>query len=172
MNKIGLGWLIFGIWIISTSWLLYQTGQQHYGEFDPQRQLQQQMKQLPQLNAIAQPQNGNAVVLHVLDESCPCYQKALAHIQTIQASLAQQPLQQRYLTSAQLRAVGVTVPATPMVIYLQDQHIRYSGPYASGPACSALDDLLGAVLQNTVQTPGSWLNSETQACRCLIQQQG
>lgn len=144
----------------------------HYGEFDPKRQLQQQLQQLPQLNRLTQQQQGTATLLHVLDKNCPCTQQALAHIQSLQGRFSQQPLQQIYLSAAELRAAGITVPATPMVIYIKDQQLHYSGPYASGPACSTTEDLLGAIVQNKMQTPAGWLNSETLACRCLSQNAG
>lgn len=176
MNKLWFGWLIFILWVTGTSWLLFQTGNANYGEFDPKRQLQQQLQQLPLLNRLSQQPNGSATLLHVLDENCPCTQQARAHIQSLQGSFSQQAsqqaLQQLYLSAAELRAAGVTVPATPMVIYLKDQQIRYSGPYASGPACSGADDLLAAIVQNKMQTPDSWLNSETLSCRCLSQNTG
>lgn len=166
MNKIWLGWLLFASWVISMSWLLYQTGNQHYGEFDPERQLQQQTQQLSLLNAVAGAQSSNAVLLHVLDPACPCTDNAKTHIKTLQAELQSRQLQQLYLTSAEAQAMGITVPATPMVIYLQNRQLIYSGPYASGPACSAKNSMLSAVLQNTSRLPGSWFNSETWACRC------
>lgn len=176
MSKLWVGWCIFILWVTGTSWLLFQTGNAYYGEFDPKRQLQQQLQQLPQLNRLIEPQNGAATLLHVLDENCPCTQQARAHIQSLQGRFAQQalqqPLLQLYLSAAELRAAGVTVPATPMVIYLKDQQLHYSGPYASGPACSSSEDLLAAIVQNKMQTPDSWLNSETLSCRCLSQNTG
>lgn len=167
MNKIWLGWLLFASWVISISWLLYQTGNQHYGEFDPERLLQQQTQQLGLLNNIAAAQSSAAILLHVLDPSCPCTPNAQTHIKTLQPELRGRHLQQIYLSRSEVQAMGITVPATPMVIYLLNQQLVYSGPYASGPACSAKNSMLSAVLQNKSQIPGSWLNSETWSCRCL-----
>lgn len=167
MNKIWFGWLLFAGWIICTSWLLFQSGNQHYGEFDPKRQLQQQTQQLSLLNGIAAENNSGAVLLHVLDPDCPCTGNAKTHINTLQTELQGQQLQQIYLSSTEVQAMGISVPATPMVIYLHNRQLVYSGPYASGPACSAKNSMLSAVLQNTSRLPGSWLNSETWSCRCL-----
>lgn len=171
MNKIWLGWLLFASWVLCTSWLLYQSGNQHYGEFDPQRQLQLQQQQLPALNRLAAKASSNtassAVLLHVLDPDCPCSNKAKEHIKQLQAELQDKKLQQIVISVHELEQSGISVPATPLVIYLENQQLVYSGPYASGPACSTENSMLTAVLQQQNRLQGSWFNSETWSCRCL-----
>lgn len=166
------GWLLLLLWLVASSVLLYRFGQSDYGEFDPQRQLQQHPSKLSTLLRLSHATAGETVFIHVLDPACRCAALAEKHLQQLQPSLQNHAnLRQFTMTPDQLTQAGIAVPATPMIIVLRHQQHIYSGPYASGPACSIGDSLLEQVLQQKLQTPASWLNSETAACRCLHQQE-
>ncbi len=162
-----LGWALLLLWILGTSLLLFRFGQSDYGEFDPERQLQQYPKQLAALLHLTDAAVDETVLVHILDASCRCSVLAQAHISQLQ-SLFQTKVKLRQLqrSVADLQQAGITVPATPMVIVLRDKQLVYSGPYASGPACRSEDSLLDAILLQRLNTPAAWLNSETAACRC------
>ena len=165
-----LGWALLLMWFLLTSLLLFRFGKTDYGEFDPKLQLQQYPKQLPALLSLSGAGANQTVLLHVLDPTCRCTALAENHLQQLQPTFVAQPhLLQKSLTIEQLQAAGIEVPATPLLIMIRNKQLIYSGPYASGPACSVNDSLLDAVLQQRISTPGSWLNSETAACRCLNQ---
>lgn len=163
-----LGWALLVLWLVASSVLLFRFGRSDYGEFDPNRQLQQHPTKLSELIQLSLARPGETILLHVLDPACRCKALAEDHIAQLQPSLQDLPkLRQLALTPLLLQQAGIAVPATPMIIVLRDQQLIYSGPYASGPACSIGDSLLDQVLQQKLQTPASWLNSETAACRCL-----
>jgi len=165
-----IGWALLLLWLIGTSVLLFRFGQSDYGEFDPRLQLQQHPAKLVDFIALSAAKPGETILLHVLDPACRCAVLAREHISQLQAALQNIPqLRQITLTPWLLQQRGIAVPATPMIVVLRDQQLIYSGPYASGPACSIGDSLLDQVLQQKLQTPASWLNSETAACRCLTQ---
>ena len=167
-----LGWTLLVLWLVASSVLLFRFGQSDYGEFDPHRQLQQHPTKLRDLIELSAARPGETLLLHVLDPACRCTVLAENHLAQLQPSLQNLPkLRQLALTPLLLRQAGIAVPATPMIVVLRDQQLIYSGPYASGPACSIGDSLLDQVLQQKLQTPDSWLNSETAACRCLSQQE-
>lgn len=163
-----IGWTLLGLWLLTSSVLLFRFGSSDFGEFDPQLQLQQHPKQLAALLRLSAANSGETLLLHVMDPACRCAALAENHLQQLQPALAIQPkLRQLALSPHQLQQAGIAVPATPMIIVLRDQKLIYSGPYASGPSCSIGDSLLDQVLRQKLQTPASWLNSETAACRCL-----
>jgi len=163
-----LGWALLVLWFAASSVLLYRFGQSDYGEFDPNRQLQLHPAKLSELIRLSSAKPEETIMLHVLDPACRCAALAENHLAELQPALQKQPkLRQLALTPLLLQQAGIAVPATPMIIVIRDQGLIYSGPYASGPACSVGDSLLDQVLQQKLQTPASWLNSETAACRCL-----
>lgn len=164
------GWALLLLWLVASSVLLFRFGQSDYGEFDPKFQLRQHPAKLGDFIKLSAAKPGETILLHVLDPACRCAAMAEDHIAQLQPSLQNLPnLRQLALTPLLLQQAGIAVPATPMIVVIRDQQLIYSGPYASGPACSIGDSLLDQVLQQKLQTPASWLNSETAACRCLAQ---
>ncbi|MFN6970015.1 MAG: DUF6436 domain-containing protein [Rheinheimera sp.] len=162
------GWSLLLLWLLTSSLLLFRFGQSDFGEFDPQLQLKQHPFQLPALLKLTAAKPSETLLLHVFDPNCRCAALAENHLQQLKPQLLSQPrLRQLTVHPQQLTQAGIAVPATPMIIVLRNQQLIYSGPYASGPACNIGDSLLEGVLQQKLQTPASWLNSETPACRCL-----
>jgi hypothetical protein len=154
-------WL-FGLglaaWALLSLLLLARFEQQRYGVFDP-------AGQLAQLQVRPYTPDSAAVLIAVIDPACGCARAARAHLAQLQR---QQPaLQFRELTPAQWREIGPALPATPAVLWYQQQQLRYAGPLAQGPLCSSDADLLLPLLQGRQRLAGVWLNSETVACRCL-----
>ena len=155
-------WL-FGLgvagWALLSLLVLARFEQQRYGVFDPEGQLAQ-LQMLPY-----KPEIPGTLLIAVIDPDCGCARAARAHLAQLQQ---QQPnLQLRELTPAQWRQLGPALPATPAVLWYQQQQLRYAGPLAQGPLCSSNGDLLIPLLQGTQRLAGVWLNSETVACRCL-----
>ncbi len=151
---LGLG---LACWALISLAVLAVFEQQRYGVFDPSGRLQQLQPRtaLPAAN----------LLIAVIDPHCSCARAARAHLQQL---LLQQPgLQLQELTPAQWRQYGPPLPATPAVLWYQQQHLRYAGPLAQGPLCSSNADLLLPLLQGRQHLAGVWLNSETVACRCL-----
>lgn len=146
-------------WALLSLLLLARFEQQRYGIFDPTGQLAQL-----QLQPYT-PEAGTTVLIAVIDPACGCARAARAHLQQLQQ---QQPgLQLQEMTPAQWRLHGPALPATPAVLWYQQQQLRYAGPLAQGPLCSSNADLLLPLLQGRQRLAGVWLNSETVACRCL-----
>ena len=162
MLSIKPNWL-FGLgvasWALLSLLLLARFEQQRYGVFDPAGELAQL-----QLHPYT-PDSGAAMLIAVIDPACGCARAARAHLQQL---LLQQPgLKLQEMTPAQWRQYGPPLPATPAVLWYQQQHLRYAGPLAQGPLCSSNADLLLPLLQGRQRLAGVWLNSETVACRCL-----
>lgn len=155
------------LWLVASSLVLFRFGQSDFGEFDPQLQLKQHPLQLRSLLQLSAAKSDETLLLHVFDDSCRCTALAETHLQQLRPQLLLQPrLRELTLHPQQLLQAGIAVPATPMIIILRHQQLIYSGPYASGPGCNIGDSLLEGVLLQKLQTPASWLNSETSACRC------
>lgn len=148
---------------------LYRLGFSHYGEFDP---LQQWSATEPRLTlaALQVADTAGWQLVHVLDNQCGCSRLAQQHLTTLSQELQLSEKQQHYRTAAELAAVGFPLPAVPAVLAFEHGILRYAGPYASGPLCSSNDSFLPALLLEQSRLPGSWLNGETKACRCLVSQ--
>lgn len=144
-------------WALLSLLLLARFEQQHYGVFDPTGQLQklQPRAALPAAN----------LLVAVIDPNCSCARAARAHLQQLKQQNPGLVLQE--MTPAQWREHGPALPATPAVLWYQQQQLRYAGPLAQGPLCSSNADLLVPLLQGRQRLAGVWLNSETVACRCL-----
>lgn len=144
-------------WALLSLLLLARFEQQRYGVFDPTGQLQQLQPRaaLPAAN----------LLVAVIDPNCSCARAARAHLQQLKQQNPGLVLQE--MTPAQWREHGPALPATPAVLWYQQQQLRYAGPLAQGPLCSSNADLLVPLLQGRQRLAGVWLNSETVACRCL-----
>ncbi|WP_157836226.1 DUF6436 domain-containing protein [Rheinheimera texasensis] len=151
---LGLG---LACWALISLSVLAVFEQQRYGVFDPTGRLQQ-------LQPRAAMPAGNLLVA-VIDPHCSCARAARAHLQQLKQQNPGLVLQE--LTPAQWRQYGTALPATPAVLWYQQQQLRYAGPLAQGPLCASSSDLLLPLLQGKQQLAGVWLNSETVACRCL-----
>lgn len=162
MLNIKQPWLLgLGVatWALLSLLLLAKFEQQRYGVFDPSGQLAQ-LQSRPYT-----PEAGATVLIAVIDPACGCARAARAHLQQLQQ---QEPgLQLQEMTPAQWRQHGPALPATPVVLWYQQQQLRYAGPLAQGPLCASSSDLLLPLLQGKQRLAGVWLNSETVACRCL-----
>lgn len=130
--------------------------QQHYGVFDPTGQLQKLQSRVEH--------PASNLLIAVIDPDCACARSARTHLQQLKQQLPGLHFQE--LTPAQWREVGPELPATPVVLWYQQQQLRYAGPLAQGPLCSSESDLLLPLLQGRQRLAGVWFNSETVACRC------
>ena len=167
-NRMVWGWSLLLLWLLTSVVVMFRFGQSEYGEFDPDLQLKQHPQQFSALSLLGNAEPGATVLIHVQDPNCRCTRLANQHLQALAAQLATLPsLYQRTFHPAELTALGIAVPATPMLIVIRNQQLVYSGPYASGPNCSVDDSLLAEIIAQKMHMPGVWLNSETAACRCL-----
>lgn len=162
-----LGCLLFSVWLVFSSVGLYRLGFSHYGVFDPQQLWlgQGQQLTLANLNIDA---SFDWQLVHVLVSECVCSRLARKHLLALDESLAQQDVRQHFRSANELAAAGFTLPAVPAVLVFQDGQLKYAGPYASGPLCSSTNSFLPALFSGQRQIPGTWLNGETKACRCLV----
>jgi len=153
-NKVKLSWWILVSWLVATSIFLFWWRVQDYGAFDPKAMW---LDQAP----LSVPVKGNAII-HVR-AGCFCDLLADRH----HALLAEYTdYEQRMLTPQQVEALGIPVPATPMLLVVEAGAVVYAGPYASGPTCSPDNSFIPQLLgqSRNIQTP--WYNGNTNACRC------
>lgn len=148
---------------------LFRFGFSYYGEFDPQQQWSAAAPQVTLAALQIQDATGWQLV-HVLDSQCGCSRLAQQHVATLSQQLQLSVSQQHYRSATELAAAGFRLPAVPAVLVFEHGILRYAGPYASGPLCSSSNSFLPALLLGQSRLPGSWLNGETKACRCLVSQ--
>lgn len=146
---------MFLTWIIVSSVGLYVWAFSSYGEFDPQGQLYSFSSefQIPQEQ-----------VFHIRAGGCRCSRYADRHVEQV---FAEHAGAESWLSVEEARAMGFIVPATPMVVIVQNGRIAYAGPYATGPFCAEADSFLPEILSGQRQLAGPWLNGNVNACRCL-----
>lgn len=166
-TKLWLAGIVFVCWLLSSSLILFRFGFSHYGVFDPTQQWAWQSQSLNLQQVGLTPIEGWQLI-HVLDGSCGCSRLARQHVSLLQQDFNLTAQQQFFLTAAQLAAAGFNLPAVPAVLLFEDGQLRYAGPYASGPLCSPGNSFLTALLAGYTALPGTWLNGETKACRCLV----
>lgn len=167
-QKLWLGILLFGLWLVLVSVALYRLSFTDYGEFDPEFSW---LGLRTELNAkqFDLPASPDWQLVHVLAKSCRCSALAEQHISELSTALNLAPTQHFYRNAAEVAEAGLTLPAVPAVLVFNAGKLVYAGPYASGPQCSASDSFLPALLRGELALPAAWLNGETKACRCLTQ---
>lgn len=153
-KKVQLGWLLLAVWLIATSIFLFWWRFQDFGVFDPKSQW---LDRAPLTAPVA-----GKVIIHVR-AGCFCDLLAQQH-QPLLA--AHEDYEQRTLTPQAVEALGIPVPATPMLLIVEAGAVIYAGPYASGPMCSPDNSFIPQLLGSTRNIQAPWYNGNTQACRC------
>ena len=173
-----IAWLVFTLWLVISSVLLWTWAFADYGYFDehndwigfePPTILTTEQLDTEQLDTEGEAQ---WLMVHVRTHGCRCNAMADAHKPAFEKKFAGQ-LRHVNRSPAQLQQLGISVPATPMVVLLKYEpdegwKLGYAGPYASGPLCAVENSFLPALLSGTVRPAGVWLNGNTKACRCLL----
>ncbi len=163
------------LWIAGSAAAFYWFFLGHYGVFD-QQGLWQQQPLLPQqvqhkLSHQLLPNHRWQAVL-ITDSSCNCSSFAKEHLQRIQQR--QPDLIVKELELDEAKALGLTlgldIIAAPLLLLFQNQQLLYAGPLATDLLCSDNASLLDGIVSGTTQLPGFWLNGESTACRCLIEE--
>jgi len=118
-------------------------------------------------------QDYDAVVIHFIDDECPCSRFAKQHIADLEDKFSSEV---EFLHSSALNSESLlrtmpesfSVPASPAVaIWDKNGALAYFGPYSSGAVCGQGDDFVEATLASLKhdQNP-SWINHEAIGCLC------
>ncbi|MBU1312342.1 MAG: hypothetical protein KKE30_22675 [Gammaproteobacteria bacterium] len=164
-GRLQLALLLFSLWIIVVSAVLFYLGQRHYGVFAPDQVWHNSDIDVSAFGLTA---SAGFQVLHVFADGCVCNLRAKAHIRQLDKQLQPEQAEQYFFSPDQIVSAGFTLPATPAVLIFSHGKLLYAGPYASGPLCAVDDSLIAPILQQQVILPGLWLNAETSACRCPL----
>ena len=78
-------------------------------------------------------------------------------------------VEQIFQSVSDMQQLGIDVPATPMIILMNEGQLNYAGPYATGPLCTAQTDILLPIVKGDVLLSGPWLNSAAVSCRCRVE---
>lgn len=153
-------------WLLLSGYLLWQDQHSVVGVFDPEQRWQQQGTEGLILNSLVTASGGNSMqLLHVIDPACRCHRQQQQHQQALQQSFAGIP--QQTLSIAEARQLGLSIPAAPMAILIRGDELVYAGPYSAGPICGSGDGWIERLLRDEIQFAGTWLNGESNSCRCL-----
>lgn len=119
------------------------------------------------------PLNANALVVHYVDDSCPCSRFSAPHIQQLEETFSQNV---EFITFNQLDTRDpryailreLPMPATPAVaIWSQNGQLAYFGPYSSGAVCGEGADFVAATLEKlALDENPHWINHEAIGCFC------
>nr|WP_300976206.1 DUF6436 domain-containing protein [Alkalimonas sp.] len=158
--------LILLCWLLLSGYLLWQDQRSVVGAFDPEQRWQQQTTQGLELASVGKALGASQMkLLHVIDPGCRCHRQHQQHQQALQQTFAEIP--QQTLSIAEARQLGLSIPAAPMAILLNGDELVYAGPYTVGPLCGSGDGWIERLLRGEIQLAGSWLNGESNSCRCL-----
>lgn len=122
---------------------------------------------------------GVPVVLHFIDDQCPCNRFSSPHIERLKNSLAADAIHLLYakLGAVVLNETTITdaaqklaalVPASPAVaIWDAKGALRYFGPYSNGAVCGEGNDMVVYTL-NAIKKNSNirWLSQEYVGCVC------
>lgn len=164
-GRLRLALLLFSLWIIVVSAVLFYLGQRHYGVFAPEQVWHSRDIDVSAFGLTA---SAGFQVLHVFADGCVCNSRARAHIRQLDKQLTPVQTEQYFFSPDQIVSAGFIIPATPAVLIFSQGKLLYAGPYATGPLCALDDSLITPILQKKIILPGPWLNGETSACRCIL----
>lgn len=164
-HRLQLALLLFSLWIIVVSAVLFYLGLRHYGVFSPNKVWHSSIVDVAAFGLKAA---SGFQVLHVFADGCVCNSRARAHIRQLDKQLMPEQAEQYFFSPDQIVSAGFILPATPAVLIFSQGKLVYAGPYASGPLCSVTDSLIAPLLLQQIQLPGLWLNGEAKACRCVV----
>lgn len=115
------------------------------------------------------------LVVHFIDEGCPCSRYSLPYIERLQAEFHDASHHVRVEAAApasrlaqEIKNLVAILPASPATA-IWDRHgqLVYFGPYSTGAYCGDGEDLVRYILNqlrrgNAVQ----WIDQEAQGCMC------
>lgn len=119
------------------------------------------------------PDQGDALVMHFVDPSCPCSRFTASHIESLEADLDADiefvyisPDTSEASVLEQLQQIGL--PAGPAVaIWDKSGALAYFGPYSSGAFCGEGTDFVRTTLSSLEQQHNpQWINQEAVGCFC------
>ncbi|WP_404401022.1 DUF6436 domain-containing protein [Idiomarina seosinensis] len=156
-KKNWLSWTVIAVWLIATSVFLFWWRFADFGIFDQQSEW---LDQAPSRVNVT-----GDVIFHVRS-GCLCDPLADRHDKLIQQY---DQYQQRRVKPAEMEALGIPVPATPMLVIVEQGKVIYSGPYATGPTCSPEQSFLPQLLDSERRITTPWYNGNVKACRCVLE---
>jgi hypothetical protein len=160
--------VILTAWVPASLVLLDQFGKSYTGVFDPDDRLWSLTSAYTLLESQFGLSKSHATVIHVLDENCACYDQTVQHLQYLSQSMPD-GVEQIFQSVSDMQQLGIDVPATPMIILMNEGQLNYAGPYATGPLCTAQTDILLPIVKGDVLLSGPWLNSAAVSCRCRVE---
>lgn len=154
-NKNRLSWALIAVWLIATSAFLFWWRFADFGVFD---QRAEWLDQSP-----SEVDVPGEVIFHVRD-GCLCAPLADRHDKLIEQY---DQYQQRRVKPEVVEKLGIPVPATPMLVIVEQGKVIYAGPYAAGPTCSPEQSFLPQLLTEERRVTTPWYNGNVNACRCV-----
>ena len=114
------------------------------------------------------PVSGDAVVVHILDDGCPCTRFAHDHIRELEHRFSSHVVFMNWRELPESFRSSVNLPASPAVaIWDGTGALAYFGPYSSGSFCGQGDDFVFATLDNlTNDVNPKWINQDAVGCFC------
>lgn len=146
------------VWLIAMSAVLFWWRFTDFGAFDSQSIW---------LDGSPTHLNGDVqgrVMYHVRGD-CLCGQLADQHVALLPKESS---YEQREVSVQEMQAMGMPVPATPMLVVANNGEVVYAGPYASGPSCSPENSFIPLITSTNSQITTPWYNGATNACRCTV----
>ncbi len=119
------------------------------------------------------PIKGYAIVMHFIDNSCPCSRFAEPHIRDLERQFGNEVEFIRFGSTENTRHPKIdfsqlNVPASPAVaIWSKDGDLAYLGPYSGGAICGQGRDFVSSTLGNLKERHNpKWFNQEAIGCLC------
>ena len=159
--------VIVVIWLLSTAMIFWWFQFRYLGQFE-QNLANFKTEALSQWNLV--PTKSSALVVHFVDEHCPCSRFSDDHIKELEARFQKDVSFYRWpdLPMALVNdPLQMRPPISPAVAIWNPQgQLTYFGPYSSGAFCGQGEDLVAAVL-NDLLSGSNTLWSEQNAIGCF-----
>lgn len=133
----------------------------------PSQVIQFDSAAIKKLYSILKPSTSNfALVVHFVDDSCPCEAYRKAHVMNIDAILSN--VDNILVTQNEAKQLGFAVPASPSVaVWDQQGELAYFGPYSSGMTCGQGFDFVTMTFEKLqMGNNPKWVNTQGFGCFC------
>ena len=165
-----LPFMIVGAWLLCAAFAFWWFEYRYWGAY-PDQLIQFDSKAVTKLYSILNKGHANQrMVVHFIDESCPCDAYRVAHVSKLAPILAHSV--EISLTPQDVNQLDIPIPATPAVaIWDEAGELAYFGPYSSGMTCGTGLDFIALVYTKlTAGNNPNWINSQGYGCFCPRQE--
>lgn len=159
-------------WIITTICAFWWFQFRHLGAIE-KYSVEFNSQQLREISIIPNSNTNRALVIHIIDNTCPCSRFSTPHIVDLERKFESRvefkTWDQEIFLNPRFEILASMTPVASPAVVIWDKHgeLAYYGPYSSGSFCGQGEDLVQLILdQLQLNVNPKWINHNAIGCFC------